>query len=141
MFARLAINLPAVSGMFDYAIPPALEGQVEPGSLVTAPFRNQMTQGVVMELLEVPAVAAVKPIESLLDPVPVLSVAQMELAKWMSDHYLQPLAAVIGMMLPAGLSQQADVQYTLTNAQFTISGDQPAPVQKRLIDLLKERGT
>ncbi len=141
MFARLAINLPAVSGMFDYAIPPDLEGQVQPGSLVTAPFRNQMTQGVVMELLDVPAVAVVKPIESLLDPVPVLSVAQMELAKWMSDHYLQPLAAVIGMMLPAGLSQQADVQYTLTNDQFSVSGDQSAVVQKRLINLLKERGT
>ena len=57
MFARLAINLPAVSGMFDYAIPPEFAGQIGPGSLVTAPFGNQTVQGVVMELVDVPSVA------------------------------------------------------------------------------------
>ena len=148
MFARLAINLPAVSGMFDYAIPAELAGQVEPGSLVTAPFRNQMVQGVVMELLDSASVAVVKSIESLLDPVPVLSIQQMELAKWMSETYLQPLAAVIGMMLPAGLSQHADVQYSVISNQSSVisnqssvTSEQLSAVPKRLINLLKERGT
>ena len=115
MFARLAINLPAVSGTFDYAIPPELAGQVGLGSLVTAPFGNQIVQGVVMELLDSPSVAETKSLESLLDPVPVLSVPQMELAKWMSAHYLQPLAAVIGMMLPTGLSSASrhDIRYSI----------------------------
>ena len=112
MFARLAVNLPAVSGVFDYAIPPELLG-VGVGSLVTAPFGNQTVQGVVLELVDEASVAETKPLESLLDPVPVLSVPQMELAKWMSAHYLQPLAAMIGMMLPVGLSQQADTQFSV----------------------------
>jgi len=110
MFARLAVNLPAVSGVFDYAIPPELVG-VGVGCLVTAPFGNQTVQGVVLELVEQASVAQTKTIESLLDPIPVLTIPQIELAKWMSDHYLQPLAAMIGMMLPVGLSQQADVLY------------------------------
>jgi primosomal protein N' (replication factor Y) len=141
MFARLAINLPAVSGMFDYSIPAELEGELKPGSLVTAPFRNQVVQGVVMELLQTPSVENVKSIESLLDALPVLSHAQMELAKWMSDSYLQPLAAVIGMMLPIGLSQHADVEYSLAGIPMEGDGERTSVVQKRIIALLKEKGT
>ena len=141
MFARLAVNLPAVSGVFDYAIPPEFAGQIGPGSLVTAPFGNQTVQGVVMELTDAPSVAETRSLESLLDPVPVLSVAQIHLARWMSDHYLQPLAAAIAMMLPVGLSQQADVQYSVIGDQSSVIGHQSPAVQKRLLDLLVERGS
>ena len=77
-------------------------------------------QGVVLELVDEASVAVTKPLESLLDPVPVLSVPQMELAKWMSAHYLQPLAAMIGLMLPVGLSQQTDTLYAIVNRQSEI---------------------
>ncbi|GIK08933.1 MAG: primosomal protein N' [Anaerolineaceae bacterium] len=144
MFARLAVNLPAVSGMFDYAIPDELAGQVGVGCLVTAPFGNQTVQGVVMELPDAPSVAETRPLESLLDPVPVLTAPQIELAKWMSERYLQPLAAVVGMMLPAGLSQQADVLYQLVDGRPETEDRPPSPVHDqvadRLIKLLHERG-
>jgi primosomal protein N' (replication factor Y) (superfamily II helicase) len=144
MFARLAVNLPAVSGVFDYAIPPELVG-VEVGCLVTAPFGNQTVQGVVMELVEEASVVETKSLESLLDPVPVLTVPQMELAKWISAHYLQPLAAVIGMMLPTGLSQQADVLYqAVDGGRWTVDDGQRfavyGQVADRLIKLIQQRG-
>jgi primosomal protein N' (replication factor Y) len=141
MFARLAVNLPAVSGMFDYAIPDELAGQVGLGSLVTAPFGNQTVQGVVMDLLDAPAVAATKPLESLLDPLAVFSVPQMELAKWISAHYLQSLAAVIGMMLPTGLSQQADVLYSVISRQSSEIVNRKSSIENRLLALLDERGS
>ncbi|RIK23843.1 MAG: hypothetical protein DCC54_14330, partial [Anaerolineae bacterium] len=144
MFARLAVNLPAVSGMFDYAVSDELAGQVGVGCLVTAPFGNQTVQGVVMELPDAPSVAETRPLESLLDPVPVLTAPQIELAKWMSAHYLQPLAAVVGMMLPAGLSQQADVLYQLADGRPETEDRLPSPahgqVANRLLKLLHERG-
>ncbi|HPP62023.1 MAG TPA: primosomal protein N' [Anaerolineales bacterium] len=144
MFARLAVNLPAVSGMFDYAVSDELAGQVGVGCLVTAPFGNQTVQGVVMELPDAPSVAETRPLESLLDPVPVLTTPQIELAKWMSERYLQPLAAVVGMMLPAGLSQQADVLYQLVDGRPETEDRPPSPVHDqvadRLIKLLHERG-
>lgn len=144
MFARLAVNLPAVSGMFDYAVSDELAGQVGVGCLVTAPFGNQTVQGVVMELPDAPSVAETRPLESLLDPVPVLTAPQIELAKWMSERYLQPLAAVVGMMLPAGLSQQADVLYQLVDGRPETEDRPPSPVHDqvadRLIKLLHERG-
>jgi primosomal protein N' (replication factor Y) len=143
MFARLAVNLPAVSGVFDYAIQPEL-ADVGVGCLVTAPFGNQTVQGVVLELVEEASVAETKPIESLLDPVPVLTVPQIELAKWMSDHYLQPLAAMIGMMLPTGLSQRADVLYqTMDDGRWADDGQRSTvngQVASRLLNLLKTRG-
>ncbi len=141
MFARLAVNLPAVSGMFDYTIPDELPGQVGLGSLVTAPFGTQTVQGVVMDLLDVPSVAETKPLESLLDPVPVLTTAQIHLAHWMSEHYLQPLAAMVGLMLPVGLSQQADIQYSVISDQLSVISDRPSVVQKKLVALLNERGS
>ncbi|RJP48218.1 MAG: primosomal protein N' [Anaerolineaceae bacterium] len=140
MFARLAVNLPAVSGMFDYAIPDDLAGQVGLGSLVTAPFGNQTVQGVVMELLDSPSVAETKPLASLLDPLPVLSFPQMELAKWMAAHYLQPLASVIGMMLPTGLSQQADTIFDIRYSNTELSNIELSSVASRLVKLIQEKG-
>lgn len=139
MFAHLAVNLPAVSGVFDYSIPLEMDG-VGVGCLVTAPFGNQTAQGVVLELVDSASVAETKPLESLLDPVPVLTVPQIELAKWMSAHYLQPLAAMVGMMLPTGLSQQADVLYDIRYSEVGQSNTELSNIASRLLKLLREKG-
>ncbi|MBV6397420.1 MAG: primosomal protein N' [Anaerolineales bacterium] len=140
MFARLAINLPAVCGVFDYTIPPDLAGQVGTGSLVTAPFGKQTVQGVVLELVERASVAETKSIASLLDPQPALTVAQIRLARWMSERYLQPLAAMIGLMLPTGLSQQADILFDIRYPDSELSNIELSPTASRLLKLLREKG-
>jgi len=136
MFARIAVNLPAVSGVFDYSIPAALAVQV--GCLVVVPFGNQTTQGVVLELIDAPAVENPKSILDLLDPEPVLTASQIELAKHLAESTLNPLAAIINLMLPTGLSQQADVLYALS-AQAS-NADEPSSISQRLLNLLAERG-
>ncbi len=140
MFARLAVNLPAVSGTFDYALPPEIAGQVGVGCLVTAPFGKQMVQGVVLELVEQASVAETKPIASLLDPMPVLTLPQIELAKWMSGQYLQPVAAMIGLMLPVGLSQQADTIFEIRESNIELSNLELSNIASRLLKLLQEKG-
>ena len=140
MFARLAVNLPAVSGVFDYSIPSDLAGTLAVGSLVTAPFGKQTVQGVVLELVEHASVAETKPLASVLDPVPVLTVAQIHLAQWMSEHYLQPLAAMVDLMLPAGLSQQADTIFELRYSKNELSNLDVSTVASRIIKLLTEKG-
>jgi primosomal protein N' (replication factor Y) len=136
MFVEVAVNLPGLRGTFDYHLLPSLQGQVEPGHLVTAPFGHRIVQGVVVNLLERPSVAETRPIEGLLDPEPVLTPAQLELARWLEEQTLAPLIECITLMLPPGLSQKADSLYTLLdpNAQ----GD--TQLQKRFIDLLSRRG-
>lgn len=140
MFARLAVNLPAVSGVFDYAIPAELADKIGIGSLVTAPFGKQTVQGVVLELVERASVAETKSLESLLDPLPALTVAQIQLAKWMSEHYLQSLAAMVELMLPTGLSQQADTIFDIRYSDTELSNVELSPTAARLIKLLREKG-
>ncbi len=147
MFARVAVNIPGPTGEFDYHLPSELEGQIGAGHLVTVPFGKQTVQGVVLDLVPVPAIAETKPVLSLLDPLPALTAAQIALARWMAGYYLSPLAAMIDLMLPTGLAQQADSQYTVVSdpsrALSTVEGSvvsEAGQVSKRLLDLLHERG-
>ena len=139
-FAQIVVNVPAVSGVFDYALPPEWGEFARVGHLVTVPFGKQTVQGVILCRMAQPAVAEVKPAIDLLDPLPVLTSAQIELARWLSREYLASLAACIGLMLPVGLSQQADVLYkTIDNRRQTIDNSL-SMVQRRLLDLLERRG-
>jgi primosomal protein N' (replication factor Y) len=145
MFARLAVNVPAVSGLFDYSIPASHARLIGIGSLVTAPFGKQIVQGVVLQLLEKPSVAETKELLEVLDPQPVLTAAQIALAEEMAGMTLMPLPAIITMMLPPGLSQQVDVLYqTVEGGRKTGSDGQKASdhgqIARRLLDLLQTRG-
>ncbi|HNB55141.1 MAG TPA: hypothetical protein PK530_24535, partial [Anaerolineales bacterium] len=88
MFLQIAVHVPQVSGTFDYHLPPALEGQVQLGCLVTVPFGQQIVQGIVIAEVHVPAVAETRPVESLLDPVPAVTPAQIALAQHLAESTL-----------------------------------------------------
>lgn len=137
MFARLAVNIPAISGIFDYVIPTELVEKIQAGCLVTAPFGNQIVQGIVIELTDSSTIQNPKSILDLLDPAPLLTAPQIALALQLADSTLNPLAAIVGLMIPTGLSQQADISYELriTNHELPDS-----KVATRIINLLKERG-
>lgn len=138
MFARLAVNIPAISGIFDYTIPSKLVPQIRAGCLVTAPFGNQTVQGIVVELTESSSIENPKLLLDLLDPAPLLTPPLLNLAMRLADATLNPLSAIIGMMIPVGLSQQADVLYELRIINYQ---EQSSRITTRLIDLLRERGS
>ena len=140
-FARVAVHVPTISGLFDYSIPPELEGRIGAGHLVTVPFGSQTVQGVVFELLADPSVPETRSILSLLDPLPALSAAQIALAQWLAEETLSPLSACIGLMLPAGLGQQADVQYSPAPHNPQQNSPKPSPIQSRLLALLHDKGS
>ncbi len=138
VFARIAVNIPSISGVFDYYLPPELEGKIGTGHLVSVPFGKQIVQGVIFHLLAEPSIPEPKSVIDLLDPAPVLTAAQISLANWLAEETLSPLAACIGLMLPVGLNQQADILYSVSNQRSaaSISGE----TQKRLMSLLEKRG-
>ncbi|HNH78526.1 MAG TPA: primosomal protein N', partial [Anaerolineales bacterium] len=131
------VNVSVISGLFDYAIPNELALQIQAGSFVIVPFGKQTVQGIVTALIDTPAVENPKPIMELLDPAPVLTQPQLALAIQLAESTLNPLAAIISLMLPVGLSQQADVHYELRNANYE---DKTSTVATRLLTLLRERG-
>ncbi|MGZ6345944.1 MAG: replication restart helicase PriA [Anaerolineales bacterium] len=146
MYARLAVNFPTISGLFDYSLPEKLEAEIQPGCLVTVPFGKQVVQGVVLELVGQPAVAETKSIIELLDPLPVLTTPQISLAKWLAWETLSPLAACIGLMLPAGLNQQADSIFAFKDAapggldSGVNTSSKNSGSEKRFLKLLTLRG-
>ena len=150
-FVTIAVNVPSVAGVFDYEVPVDLAGEIGVGNLVTVPFGKQTVQGVILRFVDQPSVADTKDILEILDPDPVLTPAQITLAEWMAEATISPLAAIVKLMLPAGLSQQADVLYKIRESEIGKWGkgathDSQIPnidlssTQSRIIKILTERG-
>ena len=136
-FVQIVVNVPAVAGIFDYAVPDSLAGQIGIGHLVVIPFGNRTVQGVVFRFIDKPSVQNVKEIAELVDPLPVLTQPQIALSEALAESTLSSLASIVGLFLPVGISQEADVHYQLVMTDFH---DKTSPVATRLVNLLKERG-
>jgi primosomal protein N' (replication factor Y) len=140
-FVQIVVNVPAVSGTFDYSVSESLLGKVGVGHLVIAPFGKQTVQGVVFRFIAQPSVPEVREIIELVDPAPVMTQAQIALAEGMADSTFSSLASIVSLFLPAGLSQEADVLYRTIDDRPATTEDGPSSVvQRRLLDLLTERG-
>jgi primosomal protein N' (replication factor Y) len=139
-YVEVAINLAQIAGAYHYHLPADLEGKVLPGHLVEVPFGRQQVQGVVLEPVEAPEVLETKPVTGLIDPDPVLTRQQIELARHLARSTLSPLAACIDLMLPPGLGQQADSLYTLERGKSAIGMKSLTRLEIRLLELLEQRG-
>ncbi|HTP02053.1 MAG TPA: primosomal protein N' [Anaerolineales bacterium] len=135
-FVRVAVNVPSLAGVFDYAVPGGMA--VQSGQLVLVPFGSKTAQAVVLECIDQPSLARIKEISAVLDTEPVLTAAQIRFAESLAVSTLAPLASVVSLFLPPGLGQQVDTSYSLAEGRSTnaVLGD----LQERLIALLDERG-
>ncbi|MEP7293931.1 MAG: DUF559 domain-containing protein, partial [Chloroflexota bacterium] len=79
-----------------------------------------------------------KPIIARLDPRPVVTEAQIELAWWMSRIYRAPIGYCLWMWLPPGLTGHRDLLVRLKEqypAELVID-----PVEEAIVSLLQRRG-
>ncbi|HEY9088907.1 MAG TPA: hypothetical protein VIO36_12115, partial [Anaerolineaceae bacterium] len=139
-YVQVAVNVPRVAGVFDYHLPPELLDDVVPGSLVVVPFGRAEVQGIVLRRVAEASVVQVRAVSALLDPLPVLTLHQLRLAEWMARETLAPLAACLELMLPPGLSQQADTLYEI-NPTPPASSTALTAFQQKLLAELRERGS
>jgi primosomal protein N' (replication factor Y) len=97
------INHSNVDKVFAYAIPQGMELQA--GDHVLVPFGggNRKTEGFVVGLSERVDFdpARVKPILQVLDAYSILRPDQIELARWMKEHYRCLLVDALRLMIPA----------------------------------------
>jgi primosomal protein N' (replication factor Y) len=136
-FARVSVNVPQVSGQFDYSIPIELQAQIVVGSLVVVPFGKQVVQGIILELLNEPAVPETRPIEAIVESDPVVTQDQVILAGDLARANYSTISSYLDLMLPPGLGQHADVRIHLVAKPGEVS---LTPLQKRLLLLLEKRG-
>ena len=141
-FIQLAVNVPSVTGIFDYEVPERLAGRVGAGNLVTAPFGRQTVQGVALRFIETPSVPQTREIIDLIDPDPVLTASQIALAESLAETSLASPASIIGLFLPPGINQKADALFSIREAvqapqTYNI---EPSPIAGRLVKLLQDKG-
>jgi primosomal protein N' (replication factor Y) len=136
-YARISVNIAQISGVFDYSIPEELVPLVQVGSLVQVPFSTQVVQGIVCALPETPAVDETRPVEAVIESVPVVTAHQMALAQELATSNFSTLSAFLDLMIPPGLSQHADVRLHLTTEPKT---SVLSPLQNRIVALLQKRG-
>jgi primosomal protein N' (replication factor Y) len=132
--------LGATEPTFTYHLPDELQGHLEVGSLVVVPFGPRRLYGIVVTLTDESPVPEIKtrPVESLADPIPVLTLTQIALARWMSREYLTPLWRCMALMLPPGVVGHADVQVEL--ARDVEPRDMRTMHQEQLVTVLDSRG-
>ncbi len=135
MYAQVAINAP-VDSLYDYRVPPELEGRLQPGHLVQVPFGPGLQHGIVVELRAETTVPQTKLIQARLDPRPALTPAQIALGRWISTTYLSPIGLSLWLLLPPGLTGERDVLITLINEDSQGIDE----VEAAVIALLKRRG-
>ena len=138
-FAEVSVNSPAGERqLFSYLVPEGL--YLVPGHAVWVPFGSRILQGVVVELSEFPSVESVRPIDSLIQPEPLLSKTRLELARWISGYYLSPLFAAIALFLPPGFERQP---LTFLSVTDKTESDVPSlsDEAKQALKLIEREGT
>ena len=104
-YAEVSVNSPiAQRRTFCYTIPPNITVNV--GQAVWVPFGEKLLQGIVLELSDHPSVEATREIAGIIDPTPLLSPIQVNLARCISKHYLAPLFDTVALMLPPGFERK-----------------------------------
>jgi primosomal protein N' (replication factor Y) len=102
--ARIALDVP-LDECFDFLVPEALEVPV--GALVVVPFGRTRKVGVVIGLPLESGVESkrLRALERVVDDIPPLGLADLELFEFCSTYYQRPLGEVIAASLPPRLRQ------------------------------------
>jgi len=136
IYAEVVVNATIGRGAttFHYAVPPHLSVSV--GHLVVVPFGPRQLQGVVVALHQQSPVDETRDILSLCDPEPLLTPAQVELARWLSEYYLCPLIEALRLFIPPDVQRRPYV--VLEPGPASEQADLNLPEQA-LLHLLKRR--
>ena len=104
--AEVAFNLP-LDRTFHYFVPPTLQGRLQVGMRVIAPFGPRERVGYVLQLLTQSPIRELKPIRRIIDPVPMITDERWALATWLSDYYYCSVGEALAAMVPASLRLSA----------------------------------
>src|SRR5450755_4058314 len=115
-FCNVALAVP-LRTIFTYAVPATLRDAVQPGTRVLVPFRKKSMVGVVVDLpAHPPEKTTIREISQVLDVIPALTPALIELGHWISAYYLAPVGEVFRAMLPPVTELKSQQQIVITDA-------------------------
>jgi len=91
--------------IFDYAAPAGLD--VRPGCRVRVPLRRKSATGTVLSIVELEQQDfALRELESLIDPEPLITPVLLRTGKWLADYYGCGIETVIRSLLPEAVRSE-----------------------------------
>ncbi len=125
MIARVSLEI-ALRKEFDYAIPPALAGQVDVGSRVQVPFGSRKILGVVTAIAEESGHAQLKPIIKVIGAQTLVTPKVLKLARWIGEYYCCAPEIALKSVLPEAVRKEdAGWRERLFVRGLPLSGDFP----------------
>lgn len=125
--AKVVVDIPAsqINRIFDYSIPDHMQALIEVGMRVIVPFGSRTIMGYVLELTDHSDVKTLKPIQSLMDFVPILTEELVELGKWLAKDTMSFYISAFQAMLPQALkAEYHKLIHRLTTAPLSDSLEQ-----------------
>ncbi|HNS52024.1 MAG TPA: primosomal protein N' [Anaerolineae bacterium] len=125
---------------FSYRLAGPLQELALVGHLVRVPLQAGSALGVIAAVDPLPPPGlppeGIRDLLEIIDPLPVVTEQQLDLARWMAGAYLAPISQALRLMLPPGLEDRTFVLVQSTPGPSETLSAQEA----RLLDLLKRAG-
>lgn len=139
-YADVILPLP-VAGYFTYNIPDELRGQVFPGARVIVQFGvKKFYSALVYEIHDrKPEGYNTKPIEYVIDAIPIIPVTCFSFWEWIAGYYHCTIGEVLKAALPSGLKLESETRINY-NSDYTEQSDQKlTPREQLLFDVIREK--
>jgi primosomal protein N' (replication factor Y) len=98
---------------YTYRLPERLRELAGEGHLVQVPLGASTALGVIFSLSDSPPPDLphdeIRDVAEILDPLPVVTSTQIDLARWVADEYLEPLRQAMRLMLPPGMEARTSI--------------------------------
>lgn len=106
--AQVIVDVPAsvIDQTFDYTIPEQFIDVLAPGMRVIVPFGPRKIMGYVVRITSESTFKRLKPIEEVLDLVPVLTRELLDLGEWLAKETLSLSISALQVMLPQVLKSK-----------------------------------
>jgi primosomal protein N' (replication factor Y) len=117
MNGQCEVALPGpMRNTFSYAIPDEFDDVAVPGARVVVPFGRRTEVGVILQRSSESDRADLKSISEVLDPLPALTSALLELGRWVANYYLAPIGETFRVMLPPPVDIHRARQWQITDS-------------------------
>jgi primosomal protein N' (replication factor Y) len=127
---------------FTYRLPERLRETATVGHLVQVPLAASTALGVIVALADapppdLPPEIEIRDVEEILDPLPVVTPIQIELARWIAGEYLASLGEALRLMLPPGLESRT---FVVVSQTATPPPEVLTPTQTAALRVLQSQG-
>jgi primosomal protein N' (replication factor Y) (superfamily II helicase) len=130
---------------YTYRLPERLRDAAQVGHLVQVPLRQGSALGVIVGLVHAPPPSlspdAIRDVIDILDPLPIVTPTQIDLARWIANEYLASLSQAMRLMLPPDLEARTLLRIVPEAAAGPLAGDPStaalAPDEAAVLRLLK----